>query len=128
MSGLKPTLGTAPLNQNGLPAASSEPETVAPLASSAAGLPPLAGRSTLWNPVGTNLTESPAWIVIALGKNAFTSDWYLPSAFCAAIGVPMSTLFVAARAVGASTSDSAAAQAKTVSLLTFCSFRLDSAD
>src|SRR6185312_752720 len=57
-----------------------------------------------------------------------TSDWYLPSAFCAAIGVPMSTLLVAAKAVGASTSDSAAAQAKTVSLLTFCSFRLDSAD
>jgi hypothetical protein len=66
-AGLKPNMG-CPLNQNALPAASTTPDVVPAGACVPSGLAPLAGRSTVWNPVGVNLIESPTWIVVRCGK------------------------------------------------------------
>ena len=64
----------------------------------------------MWNPVGTNLTESPTWIVVPCGKKSFTSANAFWNAFWDDNGVPMSTVFVAAlAAVGTASTPTAAA-------------------
>ena len=63
------------------------------------GLPPFAGMSTVWKPVGTNLTESPTWIVVPCGKKSLTSANALLERLLGRVGVPMSTVFVAALAL-----------------------------
>jgi hypothetical protein len=47
-------------------------------------------------PVGTNLIESPTWIVVPCGKKSLTSATAFWKSFCDDVGVPMSTVFVAA--------------------------------
>src|SRR6202035_1198148 len=47
---LRPTFGTLPSNQNGLPAASTTVAGVVPGTISGSALPPVAGKSTVWNP------------------------------------------------------------------------------
>src|SRR4051812_6806588 len=74
---------------------------------SPSGLPPLAGKSTVWKPVGTNLMESPMWIVVPCGKKSLTSAKDFWSVFCADNGVPMSTVFVAALALAGTTTSTA---------------------
>jgi hypothetical protein len=65
--------------------------------------------STLWNPVGTNLIESPTWIVVPCGKKSLTSAKSFWNAFWDEIGVPISTVFVAALAAAGTASTPTAA-------------------
>ena len=58
----------------------------------------------MWKPVGTNLTESPTWIVVPCGKKSLTSAKAFWNAFCDDSGVPMSTVFVAALALAGTAS------------------------
>ncbi len=69
---MKATFGW-PLNQNGAPAASLTPVAVPVGASSGAGSSPLAGKSTLWNPLAVNLILSPLRMVTPCGKKSLTS-------------------------------------------------------
>src|SRR6266536_1475022 len=98
-----------PLNQNGAPAASTLPATVPAGATSGSGLPPLAGKSTVWNWAGLNLTESPAWIVVPCGKKSLTSAPTLLSVFSLPDVGPIVTTFVAALALAGIASTAAAA-------------------
>jgi hypothetical protein len=65
--------------------------------------------STVWNPVGTNLIESPTWIVVPCGKKSLASAKYFWNDFCADNGVPMSTVFVVALALAGTASTAKAA-------------------
>jgi hypothetical protein len=64
------------LNQNLLPAASSTFVIGAFWTSWLSILPPLGGKSTLWNATRSNLTLSPAAIVVLRGKKSTTSVPY----------------------------------------------------
>src|SRR5262249_12619038 len=65
--------------------------------------------STVWKPVGTNLIESPTWIVVPCGKKSLTSASWFWNAFCCDVGRPMSTVFVAALAAAGTASTPIAA-------------------
>jgi hypothetical protein len=63
--------------------------------------------STVWKPVGTNLMESPTWIVVPCGKKSLASAKAFWNSFCDDNGVPMSTVLVAALALAGMTASAA---------------------
>ena len=124
-AGLKATL-SSPLNQNGWPAASLAPCTFVPLGRSSGVMsPPLAGRSTLWNPLGVKRTLSPTRIVTPCGKKSFTSTGR-PSGTASRRGRrPMLTALVFAWARPGIASTTPAAMHAVAGLQTFTTAPLD---
>ncbi len=72
-AGFRPTFGTLPSNQNGLPAASTVVAIVVPGTISGWAPPAVPGKSTVWKPKSWNDTASPTLIVVFLLKNALMS-------------------------------------------------------
>src|SRR5205085_9396799 len=74
--GLTPITGARPAHQKRRPAASARPGSVRLVGTATGGGAPWP-KVTSWNPAKTKRTRWPAWMLIVLGRKAFTSAWAL---------------------------------------------------